>query len=245
MGGALNNTNKTGGTGVKKKAVHSGHRERVRERYIHHGLDVFADHEVLELLLFYCIPMRDTNELAHKMLDAFGTLHNLFDATPQEIARRCKVALSTAVLISMIPALYKRYSAAKWSKRADLSSSRKAGEYAISLFAGETNECFFMICLDSQSCLLRTILVSRGTVDETQIYPRKIVEFALQYNAVSVILVHNHPGTSLSPSKNDIEATRRIMETLTSIDVNVIDHIIVGGTQYFSFSEKRLLNLAY
>jgi DNA repair protein RadC len=189
--------------------------------------------------------MKDTNELAHKILKEYGTLHHLFDATPQEIARRCKLSLSAAVLISVIPALYKRYSATKWSKRADLSSSKKAGEYAVSLFAGEANECFYMICLDSQNCLLHTLLLSRGTVDETQIYPRQLVEYCLQYNAASIILVHNHPGISLTPSKNDIAATRKIIETLSSIDVHVIDHIIVGGTRYSSFSEKRLLNLAY
>lgn len=225
--------------------IHTGHRQRMKERYVYNGLESFADHEVLELLLFYCIPMRDTNALAHRMLKEFGTLHTLFDTNPQEIARRCKTSLSTAVLISMIPALYKRYSATKWAKRTDLSTSKKAGEYAISLFAGETNECFFMICMDSQSRLLHTVLVSRGTVDETQIYPRQIVELALQYNAASVILVHNHPGTSLTPSKQDIAATRKIIETLGPIDINVIDHIIVAGVCYYSFSEKRLLNLEY
>lgn len=230
---------------AKDKSIHSGHRKRIKEKYIHNGLEPFADHEVLELLLFYCIPMRDTNELAHKMIEEFGTLHNLFDASPQEIARRCKISQSTAILVSIIPALYKRYSAAKWAKRAELDTSKKAGQYAMSLFAGETNECFYMICLDSQSRLLHTVLISRGTVDETQIYPRQVVESALKYNAASVILAHNHPGTSLSPSRNDIEATRRIMEALEPIDINVMDHIIVGGIKYYSFSEKRLLNLSY
>ncbi len=230
---------------IKSKSVHSGHRQRLREKYMHNGLEPFADHEVLELLLFFAIPMRDTNELAHRMIKEFGTLYNLFDSSPQEISRRCKVSLSTGVLISMIPAIYKRYAASKWSKRPELDSSKKAGEYAISLFIGETNECFYMLCLDNQSRLIFPALVSRGTIDETQVYPRQIVEMALKYNAASIILVHNHPGSTLAPSKNDIDATRKIMEALHPINVTVVDHIIVAGVKYYSFSEKRLMNLVY
>ena len=229
----------------KKENVHGGHRQRLRDKYIHNGLEVLADHEVLELLLFYCIPRKDTNTLAHQMIQEFGALNYLFDADPLEISRRCGVSEGTGVLVSMIPRLYKRYAAAKWNKRAELDTSTKAGEYAVSLFAGETNECFYMLCLDSQSKLIFPALVSRGTIDETQIYPRQIVELALKYNAASVILVHNHPGVSLAPSRNDIEATKRIMGALQPIDVNVVDHIIVAGVKYYSFSEKRLLNLMY
>jgi DNA repair protein RadC len=225
--------------------VHSGHRQRLKDKFIHNGIDVLSDHEVLELLLFFCIPMKDTNELAHKMINEFGSLHNLLDAGSQEIAKRCRVSQNTGVLLSLIPSVFKRYSASKWGAKPSMDTSRRAGKYAVSLFIGETKEAFYMLCLDTQSRLIHPVLVSRGTLDETHLYPRQIVETALKYNAASVILTHNHPAASLSPSKNDIVATTKIINALDPINVAVVDHIIVAADKYFSFSEKKLLSLAY
>ena len=226
---------------MNKKNVHAGHRKRVKSRYLSEGLDGFQDHEVLELLLFYCIPMKDTNELAHKMIREFSTLAGLFDADPGEISKRCGVSENTAIFIALIPSLVRRYFKVKWGDKRVLSSSSKAGKYAISLFAGRNYETFFLLCLDSQSRLNHAALLHEGTLNEVPVYPRLVVETALRHKANSVVLVHNHPGGILEPSKADIEVTKRVMKALEGISITVMDHIIVAEDKYVSFAEKGLL----
>ncbi len=221
--------------------LHKGHRQRVKARYLKEGLDSFEDHQILELLLFYCIPMRDTNLLAHKMLKEFGSLAGLFEADPGDISRRCSVSDNTAIFISMVPHLSRRYFKGKWGEKPLLNSSSKAGEYAVSLFAGRTYEAFYIICLDSQNRVNYSDLVHEGTINEAPVYPRLIVESALRHQANSLILAHNHPGGSLKPSTADIEVTKRIAVALEAISISVVDHIIVAGDRYFSFAEKGLI----
>jgi len=222
------------------KKIHEGHRKRVKTRYLAEGLDAFEDHQVLEMLLFFCIPMKDTNELAHKMIKEFGSLAGLFEADPKDISKRCGVSENTSIMVSIIPSLARRYFKGKWGDKPILNSSSKAGEYAVSLFAGRTYESFFVICLDAQSRVNYAALVHEGTINEAPVYPRLIVEAALQYQANSVMLAHNHPGGSLQASTSDIDATRRITVALESISINVVDHIIVAGDKYLSFKEKAI-----
>ncbi|HOK43755.1 MAG TPA: DNA repair protein RadC [Thermoclostridium caenicola] len=224
-----------------EKNIHAGHRERVRERFMEEGLDGFKDHEILELLLYYCVRQRDTNALAHRMLMEYGTLHDLLEAHPRDIARRCRVSLNTATLISLCVPLARRYMNRKWGERPVLNSSFKAGEYAMTLFAGRIYEAFFAICLDSQNRVNHAALVHEGTINEAPVYPRLIVETALRHKASSVILAHNHPGGSLKPSVADIEVTKKIYAALKSISINVVDHIIVAGQSYTSFAEQGLI----
>lgn len=222
--------------------VHAGHRERVRKRYVEEGLDSFKDHEILELILYYCIPKRDTNELAHRMISEYGTLTDLMEADPLDLVRRCKVSLNTAILVSMFVPLTRRYMRGKWGERPVINSSSKAGEYALSLFAGRIYEVFFTICLDSQNRVNHAALVHEGTINEAPVYPRIIVETALRHKANSVILAHNHPGGSLKPSGADIEVTKKIYAALKPISINVVDHIITAGDRYISFAEQGIMD---
>ncbi len=224
-----------------EKNVHQGHRQRVKTRFLTEGLDGFEDHQVLEMLLFFSIPMKDTNELAHKMLNEFGSLAGLFEADPKDICKRCGVSENTAVLVSLIPSLSRRYFSRRWGDKPVLSSSSKAGEYAVSLFAGRTYEVFFVICLDSQNKVNYAALVHEGTINESPVYPRLIVETVLRHQAHSVILAHNHPGGSLQPSQEDMAITKNIASALEPISVQVMDHIIVAGDKYMSFKERNLL----
>ena len=222
--------------------LHKGHRERVRKRFIDCGLDSFDDHQVLELLLFYCVPMRDTNELAHKMINEFGSLVNLFEADPKVIASRCKVSINVAVLVSMIPSLARRYCTNKYLiDRPVLNSTKKIGRFSVALMTGRTIEHFFIVCLNTQRRLIEAVLIADGTVDETPVYPRRIVEATLKYQTSSIVLVHNHPSGSFYPSQSDIESTKKIIDVLAPINIEVLDHIIVSGEKYYSFVEHNTL----
>lgn len=224
------------------KNVHAGHRQRVRDRYLSEGLDAFEDHQVLEFLLFHVIPMKDTNELAHRMIKEFGSLAGLFEADAKDIARRCDVTENTAILVSLIPSLSRRYFLGKWGDKPVINSSSKAGEYAVSLLAGRVYEVFYVVCLDTQNRVNYSDMVHEGTINEAAIYPRLIVETALRHQASSVILAHNHPGGSIQPSGADISVTKKIITALDSISIKVLDHIIVAGDRYTSFAERGLLS---
>lgn len=221
--------------------LHQGHREKMKQRFIEEGLTAFADHQVLEMVLFYTIPRKDTNEMAHRLLEKFGTLESLFDTSPEEIVSKGGVTPNTAVFISMIPQLARRYMLQKQGKKPVLDSSVKAGRFVTSLFIGRNYEAFYVCCLNSQNQLNYAALVHEGTINEAPVYPRLIVETALRYQASSVILAHNHPGGSLRPSGADIEVTRKIRDALKTISISVVDHMIAAGDAYFSFAENGLL----
>ena len=185
--------------------LHEGHREKVKQRFIEEGLNAFEDHQVLELLLFYTIPRKDTNEMAHRLLEKFGTLESLFDSKPEELVKKGKVTRNTAIFLSMVPELARRYMMLKQGRKPVLDSSSKAGQFITTLFIGKTYEAFYVCCLNSQNQLNYAALVHEGTINEAPVYPRLIVETALRHQASSIILAHNHPGGSLKPSNADIE----------------------------------------
>jgi len=222
----------------KKDSPHEGHRERMRTRYRAGDLDGFADHEVLEMLLYYCYPRGDTNQRAHGMLKQFGSLHNLFEADVETLMERLKCSENVAVLLNLIPALANRYYRGKRSRKFKLDSEHAAGEYAMDLFIGQTVERFYVFCLDSRFRLKNIALISEGTVDETAVYPREVARVAIQDKVAHVILAHNHPGGSLRPSLADADITRRISEGLAYLGVKVVDHIIVAGDTYYSFAAR-------
>jgi len=221
--------------------MHEGHRERVKKRFLNEGLDSFEDYQVLELLLFYAIPRKDTNELAHTLISKFGSLSAVFEADPADLANTVGISENSAVLLSLIPFLSRYYLKDKWGKNETIDSSIKAGKYLIDLFAGRNYEMFYLICLDVQNNIIHASLVHKGTINEVQIYPRIIVETALRHKANSVILAHNHPGSSIEISKADEEATKKIKLALNAISIQVMDHIIVANNRYVSFAEKGLL----
>lgn len=182
--------------------VHKGHRERMRQRFLVEGAKGFADHELLELLLYYAVPRGDVNPLAHRMLAEFGTLSMLLSADPADISRRCGVKESTAVLLVLQSALAHRLQQEKWRDKPVLDSVSKAGAFAVDLLSHYHYERFYVLCLDNRKQLIHSCMISEGTVDESVVYPRLVVEAALRYQASSVILMHNHPGGTLIPMWN-------------------------------------------
>jgi len=221
--------------------VHEGHRSRLKKRFLEEGLDGFEDYQILELLLFYAIPRRDTNELAHSLIRNYGSLSGVLEADPIELTSSSGLGANSAVLLTLIPSLARNYFKDRWGIKPILNSTVKAGEYILTLFAGRTYEVFYVVCLDAQHRVIYPALVQEGTIDQASVYPRVIVETALRHKAHTVILAHNHPGGSPNPSSQDIEVTKRIRVALEPISIAVLDHIIAAGEVYVSCAEKGLL----
>lgn len=241
-----NNKDKKSKNDKKIKNIHSGHRERVRKRFINEGsLDNFEYHQILELILFYSVRQQDTNELAHKLLNEYGSMHALMDSKPADIMRRCKISETTAVLITMFPAIIKRYLQSKWTRNEIINSSKTAYKYLKSLLIGKTTENFYVLCLDTNKRLIRDINVGVGNVRQSYVYVDRVVEQAIIYQASFVIIGHNHPAGTGKPSTYDVSATNAVKNALDMIGVVLIDHIIIFDDEYFSFAEMSLCNLKY
>jgi DNA repair protein RadC len=227
--------------------VHSGHRQRLRQRFVEEGgLDSFQYHEIIELLLFYAIPRRDTNELAHRLIDSFGSFHNLLNATPEEISDCCNVSENTAVLISMLPHIAKRYMTSVWDETGKVIASKSdAFEIFKPIALGEQRERFYLACLDKSYRLIRVVKLTEGDTNGTMVYIDKIIEVVLRYKAAFAIIAHNHPGRTMKPSAEDIAATNEIKKALDIVNVRLVDHIIVCGDKCYSFAQNSLCHLKY
>lgn len=217
------------------------HRSRVRKKFLQNGFNGFLEHEILEMLLFYCIPRIDTKPLARKILKNYKTLANVFDATPEELVAIDGVGEITATFLSMIPELSRIYEISKWDGRECLDSVEMLGEYAVSMFRDSLNEGFALICLDANRCVHWSGIIIKGSIDRTEAYPRVVADKALEHNAINVVFAHNHPGGTLMPSVSDKNATEILINVLKGIGIEVLDHIIVSGARYFSMKEMGFM----
>ena len=224
-----------------KDAIHSGHRQRFRDRYVKTSLDGFEDHEALELLLYYAIPRQNVNPLAHNLIDHFGSLHNVFEAPIEELKEVDGIGENTAILINLVLSLGRKYEISRVKEIKIIDSTAKAGQYLIPHLSAQRDEVVYMLCLDSKYKVLSCKMLFQGTVNSATINIRKIVENALAFNAVSVIIAHNHLSGIKTPSKQDIESTRQISNALSALDINFTDHIIIVGDQYVSMADMGLI----
>lgn len=217
--------------------LHSGHRDRLRKRFLDEGLDNFTDHQVLELLLFYALPRRDTNPIAHHLLKSFnGSLKAVFEAHPQDLQEVGGFGESGALFINLMSHVTRRYYQDSMKQTTNyLDTSEKAAEYIQPFMVGRAEELFFVLCLDKQLKLKAPVLVAQGVVDGLLIHPRQVVEAVVRTRASAVILAHNHPAGTCAPSREDLDTTSAIVSILGGIDVAVLDHIITAGSDYFSF----------
>lgn len=222
--------------------VHQGHRQRLRQRCLDSGLDSFKDHEVLELLLFYALPYRDTNQLAHRLLQHFGSISAVLNADYHELLRIEGVGGNTAFLLTMLPDFFRRYQLDSLGPRVHLPNSAAAGDYAICLLSDSPYERLYLICLDKQKRLLKAALLGMGSVDEVTVYPRVAVETALRHRASGVILAHNHPSGGVQPSAGDVRLTQTIGVALGNIGITLFDHIIVAQNKYISLAGMGLIS---
>ena len=218
--------------------VHDGHRDRMRKRFIEHGIDNFDDHNVLEMLLFYSNARGDTNPIAHALIDKFGSLSAVFDAPMEELMTVKGVGESSALLIKLIPQVARRYLMCKSSFDNILNSTEKAGSYLMPRFYAERDEVVYLVCMDSKFKVLSCKMLCRGSVNSAGVSVRKIVETALTYNAANVIIAHNHTSGVAIPSKEDEMTTGRIYQALKAVDINLADHIVVANDDYVSMADS-------
>lgn len=229
------------GVKTEKKNVHAGHRDRLRQRFLKEGLENFQDHNVLELLLFYSIPRKDTNEEAHNLMDRFGSLSGVFNASYEELCEVKGISENSATLIKMMPELFKKYEV-DIVKNDDvvLNTSKLIAQYVAPFFKGETKEKMYLLCLDSSCKVISFNLISEGVVNSAPLNIRSIMEISLKNNASKLILVHNHPSGVVAPSRSDVDATMGIQNLMEKVGIKLSDHIIIGhGDDYFSFRKSE------
>ncbi len=218
--------------------MHEGHRKRMRERYRKEGLDGFADHEVLELLLFYGRARGDVNPLAHTLMDTFGSLQGVLEATPDQLMAVHGVGEETATLISLMLPMFRRYTACLSRERKRFVTRTDVKQHCRALLSGWRSEKLYVIALDADQQLLGQRLIAEGTTGSVQIQPRLVVEAALNLNARSVILSHNHPGGTDWPSVQDVDATEQVQLLLKGMEIELVDHVIVAGEKLYSMAEN-------
>ena len=228
--------------------THDGHRQRLKERFILEGLDNFNEVQVLELLLFYVIPRQDTNPLAHRLLDRFGTLSQVLEAPVTELQKVEGMGPNAATFLHLTTAVGRYYMVNRAMQNTVLNTTEKCGEYLIPYFHGRRNETVYMLCLDAKCKLLCCKEVSEGSVNSAGVSPRKVVELALAANATTVVLAHNHPSGLAIPSSDDVHTTYRIAGALDAVEIALADHIIVADGDFISlaasgyYDQKKVLH---
>ena len=232
------NNAKSGISSDDKKDIHEGHRKRMRRRFIESdGFKGFEEHQVLELILFYSIPRRDTNDYAHMLIDKFGSLAKVVDASYESLTELSFVNENTAVLLKMLPAFMSVYHKSSNKKESYNNTEKLIGLFK-SDFAGSTHEEFRIACFNVNLELICDELISSGSPTGSSVDMRKLMEIVVKSNAVSIAVAHNHPNGDPTPSNSDISVTRQIDTLTKGIGVSLLDHIIVGENQSISLRNK-------
>ncbi len=218
--------------------LHDGHRNRLKNRFLNEGLTNFEDHNVLELLLFYSIPRSDTNEIAHELLNKFGSLHGVFEAGMEDLMSINGISRHSAVLIKMIPELFVVYGRDKVRDIQKINSSDDAKQFFIPRFYGKVREEVQLVLLDDKMNIIKWVKIYEGSVNSANVPIRKIVEIAIENRATNVIIAHNHPTGLILPSKDDLRATAKVREALALVDVKLLDHVIVSDNEAASLKDS-------
>lgn len=218
--------------------IHDGHRQRLKERFLREGLDHFDELYVLELLLFYCIPRKDTNPIAHNLLEHFGSLTNVFEATVEELQKVPGISQNTAIFLSLIPQTGRYYQIKRAEPGQILHTIDQCGRYLVPYFYGRENETVFLLCLDAKCKVLGCKMVGEGSVNSANIPIRRVVEIALNTNATTVVLAHNHPSGLALPSADDIQTTLRLAKAMAAVEITLADHIVVADNDFVSMTQS-------
>lgn len=219
----------------------AGHRKRLRERFLSAGESGLHEHELVELLLTYAIPRRDTKSLAKDLLKRFGTLNGILEAEVRELQKIPDVGPAVLALLKLVYTLNLKC-LDPIEKRIDvLRSPDIVADYFRKRMRRRREEQFVVVALDTKNRIIEIHELQYGTVDQAVVYPRRVVEFALDRRARSIIIIHNHPSGDSTPSRDDHRITGEIRTALNTVSISLVDHVIVGIDDHFSFRDAGLL----
>lgn len=224
------------------KSIHTGHRQRLKERFRQEGLDSFDELHVLELLLFYAIPQGDTNPLAHELLNRFGSLTGVLEAKREELEQVKGLGAHSVTLLRLVTELGRYYAVQRMSMERVLPTLEKCGEYLVPFFIGQREETVYLLCLDGKCKVLACRKLGQGGVNSVGVPIRRVVETALNTNASSVILAHNHPSGLALPTAEDVQVTKKVATALDLVGVRLADHVIVADQDFVSLTDSGLYN---
>lgn len=228
---------------LTKTNIHQGHRTRVREKLLSNTtFDSLLDHELLEFLLFQSIPQGDTNALAHKLIDTFGNLNNVLEASAYELMQVDGIGKVTALHLASFLAVTKRYLLGTLKPKPVFESTRQIIEYFQALCMGNKYECAYALYLDKSKRLIKYEKLSEGGIDSTGIYIDKIVQSAILFKAYYVVLGHNHTSGNILPSPQDIENTQRLLNALIDMRKFLLDSVIVDHMSSFSMLDNGIIS---
>ena len=219
-------------------SIHEGHRQRLKDRFRTEGLDHFEERHVLELLLFFCVPRKDTAPMADALLKHFGSLALVLEATAEELEKVPGVGYNVSTLLTLTTELSRYYHVRQSERPVILDKTELYGRYLVPQFHRRRNETVFLLCLDAKCKLLCCKEVGEGSVNSASIPIRRVVEMALGCNATTVVLAHNHPSGLALPSGEDIQTTRRMAMALDAVEITLADHIVVADGDFVSMVQS-------
>lgn len=230
----------------KPKHRHTGHRERMKAEFLARGLEGWPDHRVLELLLFYTIPQGDVNDLAHELVERFGSLAGVLDASVEELKKVKGVGDHTAVFLRMLPAVLGRYQGARTRLSAIINSPEEAYAWLEPYFFGARNEMVYVLCMDGKRQVLGVRKVAEGSIELAEVNTRRIAEEAIGLRAVQIYVAHNHVSNLAIPSQADWLTTDTLRGALRPIGIELIDHLVfVDGDMVSLKDSEHLKGLQY
>ena len=227
------------------ESVHKNHRERMRARLDADGISGFHDHEVLEILLYYVYPQGDVNPIAHRLLKHFGSFHRVLEATPEQMMAVEGVGPSAARMLHLVFEIGRRYcqdGVRHRESRQELDSTQKIAYYIAPQLAGLPHEVTAIVCVDVRLRPICCEIVSKGTVMGSELLVRRIAEIAVRNHAPAVILAHNHPRGRAVASLEDLASTKQLRQSLVSLEIELVDHIILADGEYVSMRDYGALN---
>ena len=223
----------------KKKAIHTGHRGRVKEEFRARGVEGWPDHRILELLLFYAIPQGDVNPLAHELIDHFGSLDGVLDALPEELMKVKGMGEHSVTLVKLIPAIVGRYLEGRTLPGTIIHTTAEAGHVLAPYFYGVRNEMAYVLCLDSKEKLLGVKKISEGNNNSSEVTIRRVAEECLALRASFCYLAHNHVNGLALPSPADMNTTNVVRTALEPLGVRLVDHLVFADGDLVSVQDTE------
>lgn len=220
----------------------SGHRERLREKFIETGTTALADYEMLELLLMQSIPRKDVKPLAKELIANFGSFAKVLDADYKDLLSFTGVGKSTAFSLKLASGVNQTYGKNQARKSVNLGSFIELADYLYTKLSSLTHEEFHAIYLDNKNNLIKDECLFKGSVNSSAVYPREVVKYALKHGATSIVVAHNHPSGDPAPSMQDDLVTTELQAALRTLNIRLLDHIIIGAGEHYSYAQARKLN---